>query len=90
MQSRCARVLFSAGIGANLATILAALDRHQTARPRQGPRAPTERGLNGGCRAQPCGAGVTPAARQRSAALILGAGLSPAYSTVTDFARLRG
>ncbi len=36
MQSRCARVLFSAGIGANLATILAALDRHQTARPRAG------------------------------------------------------
>jgi hypothetical protein len=25
------------------------------------PRATTERGLNGGCRAQPCGAGVTPA-----------------------------
>src|SRR5208282_477501 len=24
------------------------------------PRATTERGLNGGCRAQPCGAGVTP------------------------------
>jgi len=27
----------------------------------QGPRPPTAGGLNSGCRAQPCGAGVTPA-----------------------------